>query len=145
LTASDLADVTGERVLVVLTDGEETCEGDAAAAIQGLRDRGWDIRVNIVGFAIDDAELEAEFRAWSASGGGEYFAAADGAELADALTRAVTGPYTVVDPASGDTVATGRAGELLTLAEGRYLIRWGRDGEIVADIVAGDVIRITLE
>ncbi len=145
LSASDLADVNGKRVLVVLTDGEETCAGDAAAAIQGLRDRGWDIRVNIVGFAIDDDTLEAEFRAWAASGGGEYFGAADGAELADALTRAVTGPYEVVDPESGEAIATGRSGVLLTLAAGRYVVRWGDDGRTQVDVVAGDITRITLE
>ncbi len=98
LAASDLADVDGERVLIVLTDGEETCDGDAAAAIQGLRDRGWDIRVNIVGFAIGDADLEAVFQSWAAIGGGNYFGAADGGELAEALTRAVTAPVRPPDP-----------------------------------------------
>lgn len=145
MTASDLANVSGERILIVLTDGEETCDGDAAAAIQGLRDRGWDIRVNIVGFAIDDAALEAVFRAWAASGGGAYFGAADGTELSDALTRAVTGPFDVIDPMTGDVLASGRPGELLTLAAGNYLIRWGRDGEAEIEITRNDVTRITLE
>jgi len=145
MTASDLANVSGERILIVLTDGEETCDGDAAAAIQGLRDHGWDIRVNIVGFAIDDAALEAVFRAWAASGGGAYFGAADGTELSDALTRAVTGPFDVIDPMTGDVLASGRPGELLTLAAGNYLIRWGRDGEAEIEITRNDVTRITLE
>ncbi|WP_297732462.1 VWA domain-containing protein [uncultured Maricaulis sp.] len=145
LTASDLAGAAGKRILIVLTDGEETCSGDAAAAIQGLRDRGWDIRVNIVGFAIDDDALEAEFRAWAASGGGDYFGAADEAELIAALTRAVTGPYEVVDPVSGEAIATARSGELLTLAAGHYVIRWGNGGETGVDVMAGDVTRLTLE
>lgn len=145
LAASDLADVEGERILIVLTDGEETCEGDAAAAIQGLRDRGWDIRVNIVGLAIGDADLEAVFQSWAAIGGGNYFSAADGDELAEALTRAVTGPFIVADPDSGDTIASGRPGELLTIPAGNYLIRWGSDRETTAAITAGDVTRITLE
>lgn len=53
-TASDLADVSGSRVLILITDGEETCEGNPGQAIEALRAGGWDIRVNIVGYAIDD-------------------------------------------------------------------------------------------
>jgi hypothetical protein len=145
LMASDLADVAGERVLIVLTDGEETCEGDAAAAIQGLRDRGWDIRVNIVGLAIGDANLEAVFQSWAAIGGGRYFSAADEAELAEALASAVTGPFSVIDPASGDIIASGRPGELLTLPAGTYQIRWGQSREAGAEITAGDTTRIMLD
>jgi hypothetical protein len=145
LMAGDLADVAGERVLIVLTDGEETCEGDAAAAIQGLRDLGWDIRVNIVGLAIADADLDAVFQSWAAIGGGRYFSVADEAELADALASAVTGPFTVIDPESGTTIATGRPGELLTLQAGSYQIRWGQGHEAAAEIIAGDTTRITLE
>ncbi|MEZ5488891.1 MAG: VWA domain-containing protein [Gammaproteobacteria bacterium] len=63
----DLADVSGQRVLIVLTDGEETCEGDAASAIEALRSSGWDFRVNVVGFAIDDAELARLFESWAAT------------------------------------------------------------------------------
>jgi hypothetical protein len=54
-------------VLIVLTDGEETCEGDAASAIEALRSSGWDFRVNVVGFAIDDAELARLFESWAAT------------------------------------------------------------------------------
>lgn len=145
LMAGDLAAVEGERVLIVLTDGEETCDGDAAAAIQSLRDRGWNIRVNIVGFAIDDADLEATFHSWAAIGGGDYFSATGRDELVDALTRAVTGPYAVADPDTGDIIASGRPGELLTLPEGTYQIRWGTDGEMTAEITSGDVTRLILE
>ncbi|OLF81218.1 hypothetical protein AWH62_00640 [Maricaulis sp. W15] len=145
MTASDLANVAGTRILIVLTDGEETCDGDAAASIQGLRDRGWDIRVNIVGFAIDDTDLEAVFRAWAASGGGGYFSAADGTQLAAALTQAVTGAFELADPATGEVITTGRPGEILTIPAGAYTIRWGNDAEQSIDITAGDITRITLE
>lgn len=145
LAASDLDGVEGQRVLVVLTDGEETCDGDAATAIQGLRDRGWDVRVNIVGFAIDDAALESTFQSWAAIGGGQYFSATDRDELANALTRAVTGPFTVADPETGDTIASGRPGELLTLPVGTYTIRWGMDLETTATITSGDVTHVTLQ
>src|SRR5690606_37707119 len=40
LTAADLAGRPPPHLIVLVTDGEETCEGDAAAAIRGLRAAG---------------------------------------------------------------------------------------------------------
>ena len=77
----DLASVKGERLVIVLTDGEETCGGDPAAAIEKLQQAGVSTRVNIVGFAIDDAELAVTFRHWSEAGNGSYFDAKDAAGL----------------------------------------------------------------
>jgi hypothetical protein len=57
LVESDLSAVDGERVVILITDGEETCDGDPTAAISTLRGKSVDLRVNIVGYAIDDASL----------------------------------------------------------------------------------------
>ena len=54
--ADDLKSVTGEKLIVLVTDGEETCGGDPAAAIERLRKAGIGTRVSIVGFALDDRE-----------------------------------------------------------------------------------------
>ncbi|MDX1385730.1 MAG: VWA domain-containing protein, partial [Thermoanaerobaculia bacterium] len=62
LVESDLRGAQGRRLVVLVTDGEETCGGDPARVIAQLRARGVDLRVNIVGFAIDDADLESQFR-----------------------------------------------------------------------------------
>ena len=142
--AGDLADVDGKRLLIVLTDGEETCDGDAAAAIESLRGRGWDISVNIVGFAIDDASLQAEFAAWAELGGGAYFSAGDAAELADALTQAVATGFTVTN-AAGDVVAEGRPGEFITLPAGDYAVEWGEDQSVATTVPPGDSITVTLD
>ncbi|MGD2131780.1 MAG: VWA domain-containing protein [Maricaulaceae bacterium] len=144
LAASDLAHVEGKRLLIVLTDGEETCEGDAAAAIESLRASGWDITVNIVGFAIDDAALQAEFAAWAELGGGAYFSAADAAELADALTRAVATSFTVRN-ADGEAVAEGRPGELIALPAGDYVVEWGADQSVPAVVAPGGATTVSLE
>ena len=40
--ADDLKGVTGEKLIVLVTDGEETCGGDPAAAIANLRKAGID-------------------------------------------------------------------------------------------------------
>jgi hypothetical protein len=121
-TRSDLADVPGQRVLVVLTDGEETCEGNAAIEIESLRSMGWDIRVNIVGFAIDDDELVQTFESWAAAGSGEYFNATNADDLGEALTRAVATRFRVVDSA-GATVAAGLTGDdAIVLPSGMYRV-----------------------
>tara|TARA_R110002073_G_scaffold87364_7_gene207486 strand:- start:521 stop:2398 length:1878 start_codon:yes stop_codon:yes gene_type:complete len=138
---TDLADVTGQRVLIVLTDGEETCDGDAASEIERLRGLGWDIRVNIVGFAIDDADLAQTFESWAAAGGGEYFSAADADGLGDALTRAVATRFEVINE-DGETVATGLTGGApITLPTGDYRIV-AAGGELSATIISDEVTTV---
>ena len=144
LMGGDLAGVAGQRVLIVLTDGEETCDGDPAAAIRSLRERGWDVTVNIVGFAIDDAALEASFAAWAALGGGAYYAAADRDELGEALTQAMAGRFTVRD-ATGDIAASGRTGSALALPAGEYAILWGDGRETPVTLDAGASVTVVLE
>lgn len=104
------ADLKGTGGIVVLvTDGEETCDGDPAAVIAALKDRGFALNVNIVGFAIDDAELAAQFETWAEAGGGRYFAANDQGGLSDAIEDALKVPFTVYDQ-GGNEVASGQVG-----------------------------------
>ena len=122
LVSEDLGSVRGERVVVLLTDGEETCGGDPAAAIEALANAGVDVRVNIVGFAIDDVNLKSQFRYWAELGGGSFFDSADAEELGAAMVSALRVPYTVTD-ASGQVVARGEVGgEAVTLPAGDYTV-----------------------
>lgn len=141
---TDLAGATAQRVLVVLTDGEETCDGDAASEIAALRALGWDIRVNIVGFAIDDADLEQTFESWAAAGNGSYFSAVDAEGLADAMARAVATRFEVVD-AEGNTVASGlTGGDPITLPTGDYTISGG-GREVSAAILSEELTTVGLD
>lgn len=81
----DLSEVTGDRIVVLVTDGEETCEGDPALAIKGLRAQGLDVRVNIVGYAIDDDALRDTFESWAVLGRGQHLNAPDAGQLAAAV------------------------------------------------------------
>jgi von Willebrand factor type A domain-containing protein len=121
--AEDLRSVRGERLVILLTDGEETCGGDPAAAIEQLKKAGVALRVNIVGFAIDDPRLAATFRHWSDAGGGLYFDASDAAGLGKALSQATQAGVELVD-GDGKVVAQGLAGETpLTAMPGAYTVR----------------------
>ena len=138
---SDLANVDGQRVLVVLTDGEETCDGDAASEIEALRALGWDVRVNIVGFAIDDADLQQTFESWATAGGGEYFNATSADDLGEAMTRAVATRFDVIDE-NGEVVASGlTGGDPITLATGDYRVV-SPAGEIAVTIISDEVTAV---
>jgi hypothetical protein len=122
LTAADLAGRPPPHLIILVTDGEETCGGDAAAAIRELRSRGADVRVNIVGFAIDELMLQETFAEWARLGLGKYFNAKDGGELAASLAESIEVPYAVVD-ARGATVATGTVnGAPVAVEAGTYRV-----------------------
>jgi Mg-chelatase subunit ChlD len=121
--ADDLKSVTGEKLIVLVTDGEETCGGDPAAAIANLRKAGVTTRVSIVGFALDDATLAATFRRWSDAGGGAFFDAKDAAALDKSLTEALRPGFEVVN-AQGQVLASGIVGgDAVTVPSGNQQVR----------------------
>jgi hypothetical protein len=130
LAADDLKSVTGEKLIVLVTDGEETCGGDPAAAIESLRQSGVTTRVSIVGFALDDAALAATFKRWSDAGGGAFFDAKDAffdakdaAALDKSLTDALRPGFEVVN-AQGQLLASGIVGgEPVTVPSGNHQVR----------------------
>jgi hypothetical protein len=122
LTAADLAGRPPPHLIILVTDGEETCGGDAAAAIRELRSRGADVRVNIVGFAIDELMLQDTFAEWARLGNGAYFNAKNGGELAASLAKSIEVPYAVVD-SRGTTVAVGTVnGAPVAVEAGTYRV-----------------------
>ena len=127
--ATDLRSVQGERLVILLTDGEETCGGDPAAAIEKLKKAGATVRVNIVGLAIDDVQLAATFRHWADAGSGAYFDAQGAAALNEAMVKAMRPSFEVVD-AQGTVVGEGLAGgEPVRVLPGNYTVRLaGRKG-----------------
>jgi hypothetical protein len=119
---ADLGAAKGERVVILVTDGEETCGGKPAHAIQQLAQSGVDVRVNIVGFAVDDDKLAAKFETWAHAGGGRYFDARDGASLSQAFTEAVRPAFELVD-AQKHVVAKGVVGgDPVRVLPGRYML-----------------------
>ena len=148
LVADDLADATEEeRIIVLLTDGEETCDGDPATAIQALVDAGFNVQVNIVGLAIADEALKAEFERWAEIGGGQYFDVTEPGELGAALQAATGAFYTVLD-ADGNVVAEGRVGGTAVAVDpGTYTIEVNTSPMTVIEAVVveeGEAVEITL-
>ncbi|MBZ0329884.1 VWA domain-containing protein [Halomonas sp. ANAO-440] len=127
----DLSDFADQpRLVVMLTDGEETCDGDVAASVEALIEEGVDVRLNIVGFHIDEIGLQAEFERFAARGGGEYFDSQDGDELIAGLSQALAATWRVLD-SDGSEVARGRVDDAsIELDVGEYeLVVVTQEGE----------------
>lgn len=84
--AEDLAGATGRKLIVLVTDGEESCGGDIRAVAERLAGAGFEIDLHIIGLALTP-EAQRSFE-----GIGTFQSANSAAELAEALGRAVELP-----------------------------------------------------
>jgi hypothetical protein len=123
--AADLAAAPGETLVVLVSDGEESCEGDPVAAAAALHGARPEVRVSVVGFDIAP-ELRERLAAIAAAGGGEYLDAADLDELTAALQRVATPGFRLLD-AEGAEVGAGSLGEQLALPAGAYTLLLGQE------------------
>jgi hypothetical protein len=83
--ANDFAADAKERVIVLVSDGKETCRGDPVVAAKGLAAKG--ITVHTVGFVVDSA-ARTQLQTIARLTGGSYFDAPVGPELPDTLKSA---------------------------------------------------------
>jgi von Willebrand factor type A domain len=115
----------GGGTVILITDGQESCKGNFAAAAKALKDAGLNLTLNIVGFTLKNAPAQAALTGLAESTGGHYYGASNGDALARAVLLAAvdTLPYRILD-AAGKEVARGEAGtdERHELAPGTYTV-----------------------
>jgi hypothetical protein len=83
---SDFPADARERVIVLVSDGKETCQGDPVVAAKALAAKG--VTVHTVGFVVDTA-ARGQLQAIAQTTGGTYFDAPMGPELPDTLKSAL--------------------------------------------------------
>ena len=76
-----------DNIVILVSDGKETCGGDPCAAAKALREAGVGLKIHVVGFDIKPEE-RAELECIAKAGGGSYFPADSATGLADALGKA---------------------------------------------------------
>jgi Mg-chelatase subunit ChlD len=120
--AADFSKKPGQKMLIIVTDGQEECGGDPEAAAATLRAQGADVTLNIVGFGLTTAKEREVMSKVAGAAGGRYFAAKDGTALDSALEQALAVGYEVVDGA-GEVAARGIVGsDAVQLPEGVYTV-----------------------
>jgi len=107
----DLAGIGGSQLILLVSDGMETCDGDPVAAARGLIRAGYDLRIHVVGFDVrENLPARDQLLEIARSTGGLYFDAESSEELRQALSIVAPFSYTVYD-GEGNEVFAGRIGE----------------------------------
>jgi von Willebrand factor type A domain-containing protein len=84
--AGDFPADAKERVIVLVSDGKETCQGDPLVAAKAVAAKG--ITIHTVGFVVDSA-ARGQLQAIARASGGSYFDAPVGPELPETLKSAL--------------------------------------------------------
>lgn len=148
-TVGDLKRAGGGTVILI-TDGEESCHGDAKAAAAKIKASGVKLSLNIVGFTLTGKAVEDQLSALAGSTGGRYYGAQDGAQLVRVVKFAALQrvPYDVLDT-KGNVVAAGETSELSReLPAGTYRIRMNVLGQALeqpATVVADQTTPLAVE
>jgi Ca-activated chloride channel homolog len=94
----------GERTILLVSDGEETCDADPCAVARAIHERGINLRVDVVGLHVGRA-AEQQLRCIADAGGGTYYGADDAEELTASLDQTALRafrPFTVTgQPVAG--------------------------------------------
>ncbi len=137
----------GERIVVLVTDGIETCGGDPCAVAARLATPEYRVRANVIGFALGTDVDATSLECMAEATGGTYVAADDSHTLVDALAQAVEVMYSLVDD-TGRVVHMGPLSEPSVVAPtGTYRVRFGTPTAVIESdpFVLGPDETVTVE
>jgi D-amino-acid dehydrogenase/Ca-activated chloride channel family protein len=113
----------GPKMVVVVTDGMETCGGKLEDVAAAYKNGGMELVVNIVGFGVP-ADEEKQLKEIARQAGSKYYDARSARQLAAALQESVLTAYVVSEEKSKAEVARGQVnGDPLSLKPGMYQVR----------------------
>ncbi len=144
--AADFSALDGERSLVLMTDGIESCGGDPVAAARELHQQG--ITIHVIGFGVGDVNAEDadSLRAIAQASGGQYFTANSADELKGALEATVGTRFRVLE--GNRVVASGVLGASrpMLLPTGAYRIEFDSvpAHRVDFDLAARDKLHLVL-
>lgn len=104
IAAEKLRHVEDAATVILISDGEETCNADPCAVASELEKTGVDFTVHVIGFDITEKKAVSQLQCLAKNTGGEYFPASDASALKEALTTAVKKVETKPEPKPEPTV-----------------------------------------
>lgn len=134
---------TGPRSIVLVSDGEPTCDPDPCVVAQELAAQGVDLRIDVVGFRVGE-EARAVLRCVADAGRGQYVDAADAGELTAALGTSARSSFRAYVPEGTPVTGAASAEGAPVLEEGQYLdaIAVGAPRYYRVDLERGETLRV---
>ncbi|HHT9117483.1 MAG TPA: VWA domain-containing protein [Candidatus Hypogeohydataceae bacterium YC38] len=118
------------RYILLVSDGAETCGGDPVAVIRELQERGINIMVNTIGFAVTE-EARKQLEGIASASGGRYYSAKASKELKTELEKLLLKPEPEIEP--DDLIAQVNGGVLVASTnKGFQFLNDGQDSPIKA-------------
>ncbi len=74
-----------KATVILISDGEETCNADPCAVAKELESLGVDFTAHVIGFDVSNDKGQAQLQCLAKNTGGRYLPARNAAELSDAL------------------------------------------------------------
>jgi hypothetical protein len=126
----DFAGREGQRnVIILVSDGKETCPGDPCAVARRLHEAGIQVQINVVGFDAT-AEERQQLECIAEAGGGKYY----NADTAKELQGALAALQTQVAPAQPAAVPTSPPAKKTNLYTGALLQHIHTPGLKIEDV-----------
>ena len=111
--AEALKSTEHKATVILVSDGEETCNLDPCAVGTALEKNGIDFTAHVIGFDVSDPAHQAQLRCLATNTGGRYFNARDAKELTGALQGALQASQPDAPPPAQATL-TAPAGMAVT-------------------------------
>lgn len=89
------ASFQGEKIIILVSDGKETCEGDPCATAKAFANSKAKLVIHTIGFGVDEAARQ-QLECIARMTGGKYFSAEDAQQLLQVLNKAVETAKTIV-------------------------------------------------
>lgn len=142
---NDLPHSGEEKLVILLTDGEERCGGDLRGTVSEMVEKGYNVRVDIVGFALANETLSHTLAEVAKITGGQFAEARDAATLHQAVGQTLMPSYRILDD-NGRVLEEGKIEETISgLLPGVYsvIVETG-NSEIRIDDVSVEPKKITI-
>ncbi len=86
----DLIPYKGEKSIILISDGLETCGGDPCQLAHSLISSGVDLKIDVVGFGVrDDWAAQEQLMCIALNTNGRYFSAENDSELTKGLSESI--------------------------------------------------------
>ncbi|WP_122817998.1 vWA domain-containing protein [Nocardioides pantholopis] len=139
--AKDLGD-EGARSIVLVSDGESTCDPDPCRVAAELQKTGIDLRIDVVGLSVS-GKARQQLQCIAEQGNGTYYDADSAADIESRLTRVAARavqPFTL----TGEPIVGGPESSPTPIAVGEYVDSLGASGDSKSYVFTRETAGTTL-